>query len=164
MTNTHFRAKSNGVWVYGYLYNNFDRGVNQTFIVRDNEDTGNGEHILVDSNTTGISICTMLRDKNGNLIYEGDLLVDEAVSEYGEAIISFVPVVYNEVTGCWCIDNSYYKKHSHLVPIIDYFGSDMLVDGNIFDNPDRLPKMTFDEIKDIYETNKTLSKESDLPF
>ena len=42
---------------YGDLYNNCDRGVNQNFIVRDNENIGTGEHILVDSYTTGISKC-----------------------------------------------------------------------------------------------------------
>ena len=35
MINTDYRAKSNGLWVYGDLYNNCDRGVNQNFIVRD---------------------------------------------------------------------------------------------------------------------------------
>ena len=74
MINTHYRAKSNGLWVYGDLYNNCDRGVNQNFIVRDNENIGTGEHILVDSYTTGISICTMVKDRNGNLIYEGDFI------------------------------------------------------------------------------------------
>ena len=34
MINTHYRAKSNGLWVYGDLYNNCDRGVNQNYIVR----------------------------------------------------------------------------------------------------------------------------------
>ena len=33
MINTHYRAKSNGLWVYGELYNNCDRGVNQNYIV-----------------------------------------------------------------------------------------------------------------------------------
>ena len=56
------------------------------------------------------------------------------------------------------------NNHSHLVPMIDYFGSDMMIDGNIFDNPERLPKMNFDDIKDGYEVNKILSDESGMPF
>ncbi len=147
MINTHYRAKSNGLWVYGDLYNNCDRGVNQNFIVRDNENIGTGEHILVDSYTTGISICTMVSDRAGNLIYEGDFLRDEETDEEGNKIVCYYPVVYNKDTGCWCIDNSYYKNNSHLVPMIDYFGSDMQVDGNIFDNPDRLPKINYDDNK-----------------
>ena len=35
---------------------------------------------------------------------------------------------------------------------------------NIFDNPERLPKMNFDDIKDGYEVNKILSDESGMPF
>jgi len=147
MINTHYRAKSNGLWVFGDLYNNCDRGVNQNFIVRDNEELGTGDHILVDSYTTGISICTMVSDRAGNLIYEGDFLKDEEMDEEGNRIVGYYPVVYNKDTGCWCIDNSYYKNNSHLVPMIDYFGSDMQVDGNIFDNPDRLPKINYDDNK-----------------
>jgi len=145
MINTHYRAKSNGSWVFGDLYNNCDPGVNQNFIVRYNEELGTGDHILVDSYTTGISICTMVSDRAGNLIYEGDFLRDEETDEDGNKIVSYYPVVYNKDTGCWCIDNSYYKKHSNLVPIIDYFGSEMQVDGNIFDNPERLPKINYDD-------------------
>ena len=52
MINTHYRAKSNGLWVYGDLYNNCDRGVNQNFIVRDNEDIMLGS--LSGKNTIGL--------------------------------------------------------------------------------------------------------------
>ena len=155
MINTHYRAKVDGLWAFGYYYNNCDRGINQDFIVRHNEELGTGDHILVDSYTTGISICTMVSDRAGNLIYEGDFLRDEETDDDGNKIVGYYPVVYNKDTGCWCIDNSYYKDHSSLVPMIDYFGSDMQVDGNIFDNPDRLPKINYDDNK---------SEENELPF
>ena len=142
MFSPHFRAKSNGIWVYGHYYNNCDRGVNQSFIVSDNEETGIGDHFLVDSNT--LSVCTGLRDLQSKLIFEGDFLEDLYKDEDIE-IISYVPVVYNNDTATFCIDNSYYKNHISLVSLIDYFGSHLVVNGNIFENPERLSQQNYNK-------------------
>lgn len=136
--NTHFRAKSNGIWVYGDFYNNCDRGVNQNFIVSDNEEAGTGDHIVIDIDT--LSICTGVKDKNGNFIYEGDFLFEEFKNDNGELYRSYYPVVYSIESAAFCVDNSYYKDHTNLVPFISYFGDDLEVDGNIYDNSNRLPQ------------------------
>lgn len=134
-----YKAKSNKVWVQGDYYNNCDRGVNQSFIVCDNEERGTGDHFIVDSST--ISFCTGIKDKNGNLIFENDILIDREITEDGIDISSHCPVVYDVKTGSYCIDNSYYKDHQHLVNMVEYFGLENLeIVGNIFDNKDLLPQ------------------------
>jgi len=54
MTNTHYRAKSNGIWVFGYLYNNCDRGVTPSGIFS----YRNSKSLISHSGFIGIDIDT----------------------------------------------------------------------------------------------------------
>jgi hypothetical protein len=69
-------------------------------------------------------------------------LIDREITEDGIDISSYCPVIYNEATGSYCIDNSYYKNVQHLVNMVEYFGiGNLEVVGNVFENYDLLPKV-----------------------
>ena len=121
-------------WVYGYFYHYYD-GSLHSIITNIDDDEMQSNTYPIDLGSVGI--CTGVKDKKGCDIYEGDFLV-ESDSENG--ISGYYPVVYNNKTASFCIDNSYYKDHSHLVDMVSYFGlNDLEVAGNIYDNPERLP-------------------------
>lgn len=92
------------------------------------------------SNETGtIEQFTGLKDKNGIEIYEGDVIIDREIDQYGNDISSFLKIEYCEKHGCYCVDNSYLKNGSSLVPVVQYIGYDNLeVIGNISKNPELL--------------------------
>ena len=121
-------------WVYGCLHNYYDGSFYTIITCIDNERMETKEY-HVEPLTVGQS--TGVKDVLGKEIYEGDILAN--VGEDGET--GYYPVVYNDKTGCYCIDNSFYKNHSHLVTMTDFFEIGRLnVVGNIHDNSYLLPK------------------------
>lgn len=83
-----------------------------------------------------------LKDKNGDEIFEGDLLIDRyPVDEenlnlgYNE---SFLPVVWCDKQLMWCVDASFAKDGSYLTSLVEYFGEFLEVKGNIYENPEML--------------------------
>lgn len=119
-------------WIHGCLHNYYDGSFYTIITVIDNERMETIEY-HVEPLTVGQS--TGVKDNLGNDIYEGDILAN--VGEDGNT--RYYPVVYNDKTGCYCIDNSYYKNNSHLVTMTEFFGSNLVVVGNVHDNPYLLP-------------------------
>ena len=79
---------------------------------------------------------TGFKDKNRKEIYESDILIDKESDEFGNDISGYLPVVFCQNTGQWCVDNSFKKDGSHLVNIVEYLGIEHLeVVGNIYENP-----------------------------
>ena len=83
-----------------------------------------------------------LKDKDGDEIFEGDLLIDRyPVDEenlnlgYNE---SFLPVVWCDKQLMWCVDVSFAKDGSYLTSLVEYFGEFLEVKGNIYENPEML--------------------------
>jgi hypothetical protein len=62
-----FRDDKNYKWHYGYFFNNCDYGVNQSYIVEANDNTGTGDHFVIDTAT----LCqfTGLKDKHNQNIF-----------------------------------------------------------------------------------------------
>lgn len=82
---------------------------------------------------------TGLKDKNGNEIYEGDLLLGKYEDEEGFEFESHYPVFFNTDKADWAIDNSFAKDGSSAVNLVTYFDKgNLIVSGNIYDNPELL--------------------------
>ena len=128
MRTIKFRGKSviNDKWLFGYLswYQEEDpyRFINNK---------------LVDSETLGQF--TGVYDKNGNEIYENDILqLKRDGKEYNPLL-----VVYSEVYAGFCmlsesaLNNAIYKPHRPVNPNWwDEFKDEIEIIGNIYDNPE----------------------------
>ena len=81
-----------------------------------------------------------LKDKDGDEIFEGDLLIDRyPVDEENLSIgynESFLPVVWCDKQLMWCVDASFAKDGSYLTSLVEYFGEFLEVKGNIYENPE----------------------------
>lgn len=124
-----FKAKrlDNGEWVEGYLSYPFcTKKGNESYYFYAKDSLGFFCRCVVDAST--ICQCTGLKDKNGKLIFENDI-VKHDFGEY-QIGVQLAIVKYDSKYACYQIK-----------PIFDWMycdKSDCEVIGNIFDNPELL--------------------------
>lgn len=133
-----FRGKriDNGEWVHGYLFDDgFENG--RVFIGGIVIEKYNGT-ACDDWNVTGINFCeidpnticqcTGLKDKNGKLIWENDIV------EYRDCTIERYVVAYENYKACF-----EYQQYGCSIMNFDEMSSvEVEVVGNVFDNPELL--------------------------
>lgn len=122
------KAKDNGEWVYGNL---IQRKIwsSEFYVIRvEYNGFDNYEEFEVIPETVGE--CTTLPDKNGKLIFEGDIVKDKESGLFGKVIFATAADGFDGMTG-FMVDDvddglQNYNGFWHLVEII----------GNEFDNPE----------------------------
>lgn len=124
-----FRAKriDNGEWVEGLLTIMWG----QFHIINPNDEN---TAYTIDSST--ICQCTGLKDKNGRMIWENDIISINTYSYEEPEDTVFGVVKYSEANTGFCLDDG-----DAWIPISDIYGSyltEYFVEGNIFDNPELL--------------------------
>lgn len=123
-----FRGKriDNGEWVFGDLVHSVYK-IGDTCVGQYGNEVGMHK---VDPST--VCQCTGLKDKNGKLIYENDIMVayyDEENPEHG----TYAMVVWREYGWVTVENNS-----DDLCPLDDFTIKHFYVVGNVFDNPELL--------------------------
>lgn len=82
--------------------------------------------------------CTGLKDKNGKLIYEGDI-VD--IKEHIYSVNGLYRVIYDDINHCWALKRNEVFHYSYLsFSALNGFADDCEVVGNIHENADLLEK------------------------
>ena len=136
-----FKAKrvDNGEWVQGVPFEIEGKTV---ILIKDNENllrthyleenmwTAEIYAIEVDSST--ICQCTGLKDKNGKLIWEKDIMVAHLDDDYPEDE-TYIRIMWHESGFC-----SKENGSEDIIPIDKFDREHFEVCGNIFDNPDLL--------------------------
>lgn len=134
-----FRAKriDNGEWVegqYAYILNSkTENGEPIKHFICNGTNVFNYE---VDPET----LCqyTGFKDKNGNRIWENDIISINTYDYMEPSEDFFGKVVYCEAWACWCIQQ---PDNENPIPLCECEGSyqtDRFVEGNVFDNPELL--------------------------
>lgn len=87
--------------------------------------------------TDTICQCTGLKDDNGNLIWENDVVrVYGDTDDFGNNLYYFYKVVWNKDLCCWWLSDIYTQEDEYLYICLK--GIDVI--GNIFDNPELLER------------------------
>ena len=81
---------------------------------------------------------TWLTDKNGNRIWENDIVSINTYSYMEPEEDYFGKVVYVEGWGCWCIQQPGEEKPIPLCECEGSYLTERVVEGNIFDNPEMM--------------------------
>lgn len=117
-----FKAKTcNGEWVTGFLHCKDDK-----WYISNKAGSPFAYEVRPDT----ICQCTGLRDKNGKLIWENDI-VKCLYNSYGENGVYIGKVIYREDTCCFVDANSESTDY-------EWWEEEKEVIGNIFDNPELL--------------------------
>lgn len=123
-----FRGKQrdNGNWIEGYLIHN---EIENTHIPYIGYLFGDDDVDLAEAIPETVGQYTGLTDKNGKMIFEGDIIKNE----YVEGKYQLFKIIYNETMYRWEVENKYRccGKLCHVI------GS-MEIIGNIHDNPELL--------------------------
>ena len=124
-----FKAKrlDNGEWVQGYLYGIWEK---RYILWGMTNDIPN----MVEVDPSTICQCTGLKDKNGNLIWENDIMVAHLDDDYQEDE-TYIRILWYESGFC-----SKEKGSEDISPIDKFDQEHFEVCGNIFDNPELLRK------------------------
>lgn len=115
----------NGEWVQGYLYGIWER---RYILWGMTNDIPN----MVEADPSTICQCTGLKDKNGNLIWENDILSGHIDDEFPEDETRKRVVWYENG---WCTNEpgcDYYEE------LDDFDSENFEVIGNMIDNPELL--------------------------
>lgn len=92
--------------------------------------------VPVDPETLCQYIC--MNDKNGNRIWENDIVSINTYSYVEPEEDYFGKVVYSEAWACWCIQQPDDEKPIPLCECEGSYLTERVVEGNIFDNPEMM--------------------------
>ena len=129
-----FKAKrvDNGEWVVGYIARYGHTGKEKYYIIPSY--ACDLYSFLIDEST--ICQCTGLKDKNGKLIWENDVV---EIGEHEDTVNGLYKVIYCENAHCYALKRSV-DFHYNFFTFSDLngFETSSKVIGNIFDNPELL--------------------------
>ena len=133
-----FKAKriDNGEWVQGYLYGIWEKRYILWGMTNDVPD-------MIEVDPTTICQCTGLKDKNGNLIWENDVVKKHFYSIYDSCVNSEEYIGVVKLKDCAWVVDSFRGEYKCAVPILEAmtYSEDVKyfeIIGNIFDNKESL--------------------------